>query len=59
MGHKGTSYPSSEDIRCYPEHKLERFLSTRELKTMGEAMTAHEKDGELTAMLSPPFGFFC
>lgn len=38
-----------EDIRRYPEHKRERFLSARELKRLGEAMTALEKDGELTA----------
>ncbi len=37
-----------EDIGRYPEHKRERFLSAREMKRLGEAMTALEKDRELT-----------
>lgn len=34
-----------EDIKRYPEHKRERFLSSKEMKRLGEVMTAYETDG--------------
>ena len=34
-----------EDIERYPEHKRERFLSSKEMKRLGEVMTAFEMDG--------------
>lgn len=34
-----------EDIERYPEYKRERFLSAKEMKRLGEVLTAFETDG--------------